>query len=487
MAIPINIEDLVNGHVVESTRIEFKEGFNPNAVLHTICAFANDIDNTGGGYLIIGVAQEGGVPVLPPKGVPQAEIDGILHRLVELCHHIEPYYAPVAEPVLYQGAHLIVIRVAGGYGRPYKVPKDLFSTPSVKQYFIRKFASSVVASPEEERELFYISSDIPFDDRPNLAASVEDLDLGLMREHLFRTGSALFARSGNMAKREIARDMHLIAGPPEDEHPLNVGLLMFSNDPERFFPYALIEVVLIPDPTGTDMVERTFTGPIQRQLSETLAYLKSSVIAEAVIKQPDLAEATRIVNYPYAAVEEILSNAVYHRSYQIREPITVRITGDAIEIISFPGFARSITDREIAEKSIRGRAYRNRRIGDFLKELHLTEGRNTGFPNAYAALAENGSPDLVITMDEDRSFLSVAIPIHPYFAAGRTVKEAAFEQRVLETLGADSMSLTELAHALGYKGITKKLSAEASRLESIGTLRRVPSPDGRGTLLQVAR
>lgn len=28
---------------------------------------------------------------------------------------------------------------------------------------------------------------------------------------------------------------------------------------------------------------------------------------------------------------------------------------------------------------VSNRRYRNRRIGDFLKELHLTEGRNTGF------------------------------------------------------------------------------------------------------------
>ena len=55
MAIPVNIEDLLNSKIVESTRIEFKSDFNPNAVIHTICAFANDIDNLGGGYIVIGV------------------------------------------------------------------------------------------------------------------------------------------------------------------------------------------------------------------------------------------------------------------------------------------------------------------------------------------------------------------------------------------------------------------------------------------------
>lgn len=53
MAIPVNIEDLINRHVVESTRIEFKSGFNPNELIHSICTFANDIDNLGGGNIIV--------------------------------------------------------------------------------------------------------------------------------------------------------------------------------------------------------------------------------------------------------------------------------------------------------------------------------------------------------------------------------------------------------------------------------------------------
>jgi len=67
MALPINMDDLINQRVVESTRIEFKGDWNPNPIIHSICAFANDIDNVGGGYLVIGIEEENGSPVLPPK------------------------------------------------------------------------------------------------------------------------------------------------------------------------------------------------------------------------------------------------------------------------------------------------------------------------------------------------------------------------------------------------------------------------------------
>ena len=47
MGIPISIDNLINRRIVESSRIEFKSDWNPEPVLHTICAFANDIDNMG--------------------------------------------------------------------------------------------------------------------------------------------------------------------------------------------------------------------------------------------------------------------------------------------------------------------------------------------------------------------------------------------------------------------------------------------------------
>ena len=468
MAMPININDLIDCRVVESNRVEFISGWNPTPIIHSICAFANDIDNVGGGYIVVGVEENDGTPVLPVKGIPQERVDGILKELIGLCHMIEPLYYPVVEPVFFQGKYIIVIWVSGGHGRPYKAAKDVHSDKSTKLYYIRKFSSTIVASPEEEKELFYISMDIPFDDRPNLAADVSDLDIGLMRSHLKEIGSSLYEHSLSMDAFDIAKNIQLVAGPPEAVKPLNVGLLMFSERPEKYFRYARIEVVDIPDPTGTNMTEKVFTGPIQRQLSDALAFIKNYTLKEVVIKSADRAEATRISNYPYAAIEEILANAVYHRSYQEKEPITVRITSESIEITSFPGFDRSISDKDIAELRIRARVYRNRRIGDFLKELKLIEDRNTGFPNAIKALKANGSGMPRFEMDEERSFLSVTIPIHPYFLKASSDKDTEYREKILVQLRTSPMNRTELAKALGMKGISRKLSAAVEQLIAEG-------------------
>ena len=97
MALPINIDELLHGRVVESERLEFKEGWNPEAVLRTLCAFANDINNWGGGYIVLGVAEKNGVVALPPSGLSRPEIAKIQSEMLNLCHKIRPVYFPIKE------------------------------------------------------------------------------------------------------------------------------------------------------------------------------------------------------------------------------------------------------------------------------------------------------------------------------------------------------------------------------------------------------
>ena len=75
MAIPTSIKTLLSGDVVEWARIEFKETWDAAASLKSICAFANDLDNWGGGYIVIGVQENNGRPVFPLKGVPTEKLD----------------------------------------------------------------------------------------------------------------------------------------------------------------------------------------------------------------------------------------------------------------------------------------------------------------------------------------------------------------------------------------------------------------------------
>ena len=167
MAIPINVEQLIDGNVVEHARVEYKSGWNPEDIVHTICAFANDIDNWGGGYIVVGVAEEDGLPARPVEGLAPDSIDAAQKNLVQLCNRISPHYAPVCEPVEYQGARLLLIWVPGGYDRPYSAPTSLSAKRSSRSVYIRRFSSTVQAKPGEERDLSEMGGRVPFDDRVN--------------------------------------------------------------------------------------------------------------------------------------------------------------------------------------------------------------------------------------------------------------------------------------------------------------------------------
>lgn len=108
MAVPTNIKTLLSGEVVEWARIEFKETRDAAVSLKSICAFANDLDNWGGGYIVIGVKEENGRPVYPLKGVPVEKIDKYQKEIFSKCKLIRPAYTPIIGVETYQDKQLLL-------------------------------------------------------------------------------------------------------------------------------------------------------------------------------------------------------------------------------------------------------------------------------------------------------------------------------------------------------------------------------------------
>ena len=214
-------------------------------------------------------------------------------------------------------------------------------------------SSTIVPSEAEKRDLYNLANNIPFDDRVNHEAELADLNIALIQSYLKEIGSSLYRESESMEFIDLCRSMNIISELPEYVKPKNVGLMFFSLEPDKFFPYA--------------------------------------------------------------AIEEALSNAVYHKGYDVREPVEVRVEPDRIIIVSHPGADRSISQEGLREYRVYSRRYRNRRIGEFLKEMHLTEGRNTGFRKIRNALRNNGSPEPLFETDEERTYFATTIFIQPDF------------------------------------------------------------------------
>lgn len=240
MPLPINIENLLSGKSVENERIEYKEGWNPPSIYRSICAFANDFSNIGGGYVIIGVKAKDGIPVRPVKGIPYNQLDAIQQQMIGFNNLIRPVYHAKLEIEELDGKKIMVLWIPGGSNRPYEVPEDVTAKKKEYQYYIRKYASSAKAGKQDREELISLANQVPFDDRANTDASVNDISFALLKDHLRITKSKLQDWTETHSKADILTQMELLSGPPEQLFPRNVALMMFAEKPEKFFPYTRV-------------------------------------------------------------------------------------------------------------------------------------------------------------------------------------------------------------------------------------------------------
>lgn len=452
MALPINIADLIQGRAVESERIEYKQGWNPGPIYRSICAFANDFDDIGGGYILVGLAEENGRPVLPPVGLNEDEIDAILKEMVSFNNLINPAHHPKISVEEVQGKKILVIWAFAGDNRPYEVPDEIKAKEKKYNYYIRYGSSSIKPSKSQKEELIALSGKTPFDDRPNTQVSFDEISLTLLRDYLRKVESKLLDSMDSLTKEQLLSQMQLLFGPPERRHPRNVALMMFTDNPEKYFPYSRVEIVHFPNgEAGDEFFEvPNISGPVDHMINRTLEYLRINVLRQKTTKVQGQAEAVKVWNYPYQALEEIIANALYHRDYLTREPVEIRIYPDQMMVINYGGPDRGIRLSEFNKGVVFPRRYRNRRLGDFLKELDLTEGKATGIPTITKALEENGSPKAVFNTDEDRTFFHVTLQIHPEFLPSTKVwrsstkvrnKSTLTSQEIIEQFGENALKI----------------------------------------------
>lgn len=486
MHLPISITDLLNKSIIETDRIEFKADFNPEPILRTICAFANDFHNYGGGYIVVGIEENNGKPVLPPKGINIDSADRLQKEILNISAYLKPTYTPIVGIEKFQDKDILVIWVPGGATRPYSAPATLGKDKEYK-YYIRKLSSTVITKNDELKELISLTATVPFDDRINHRATVEDIKLPLIQSFLKEIGSELLEESRSMPLTDLCRQMAIVDGGDEYLKPRNIALLFFNDEPGKFFPYIQIDVVHFPDDEGGDIIqEAIFKGPLDHQLTTALRHIKNNFIIERVLKIPGQAEAKRFFNYPYEAIEEALVNAVYHRSYEIREPIEVRINRTSISVVSHPGPDPSISTEDIKAGRMISRRYRNRRIGEFLKELDFTEGRGTGVPKMRRSLQNNGSNNPVFFTDNERASFWVEIKIHPAFLEEHVptkthvgvhdeVHDRVYDLtqtglKIINIINNQSVNSSQIVTILGYKTLTRNIKAALRTLLEKGLI-----------------
>lgn len=197
----------------------------------------------------------------------------------------------------------------------------------------------------------------------NINAGFKDINRHLVHYYISKINSPLFNKK--LEYKDLLKELQVV---DEQYNPLNIGLMMFSHNPEVFVPSCYIRMIC-----KIMKQEVSFKGPVDYQFSRILSYISNCVLAVKIYKIPGQAEALRIKNYNYDVLKELVASSICFNDYKVEEPITILVEEDEI-IITYHSyvFNNCDVDDSISEMS----TYANTMIGKYLKELDLIDRKS---------------------------------------------------------------------------------------------------------------
>lgn len=294
-------------HDLESDQVERKEALSTEGVKdrvrQAICAFANDLPGyTTSGVVFIGVTDSGRV-----LGVDIPE------QVLLTLSDMRSQGRILPPPTMY------VRRLDTPDGQVAAVEVEPSWTPPVRydgQVWIRVGPRRALATAEEERRLAERrrAQDLPFDSRPVVGATLDDLDLSLFeRDYLpaVLTPEVLAANGRDVNQRLTSLRLITVDGTPT-----TAGVLILGKEPTGYLPGAYVQFLRVD---GSDLScpvvdEKRFDTALPIQLAAIDDYLKINV--RTAVEIGTTLRDRRSSDYPLAALQQLTRNAVMHRTYE---------------------------------------------------------------------------------------------------------------------------------------------------------------------------
>ena len=99
------------------------------------------------------------------------------------------------EIVQNQGKALLYLWCSAGDDGPYSAPEDVMSKNRHREYWIKPSSVKTIAKGSELSELFSKFNSVPFDDRVNRQAKIEDIRRGHIEDFLVESKAPLHLKS----------------------------------------------------------------------------------------------------------------------------------------------------------------------------------------------------------------------------------------------------------------------------------------------------
>lgn len=414
--------DILRNRTAECSYIEYKASEQQlDKLLKTICAYGNNYYNNDIQYIFIGVEEENSednkaIPIIPIKGISE----GRLEKCKNTINSLRPFLYPrVTFEIIsneLDGVSYLLIVVLRQTGGPFMVTEKAEKEKKIRLKpgrYVRIEADTQLARVDEEYDLLRKFTNFHYSSIVNSDASIDDLDIDLLREYISKTSSRQI--SGGMDKKRLAQTLELIdKNDPEDRRVKNYAVLMFSEHPEQFIPYSYTELIVDMYGTKRKMESKVFKGAVWKQYYAALEYINSNFLNELVIRVYGIAENRKIENFTYVAVEELLANAIVHNNYENGKPIQIYISEKQINIVNYNKPLPPVRISDLNERSFfNERDTENPEIRDMFKALGIIESFGTGIGEAKRSMRENGSPELYYkSFDVNDNVTSVVIPVN---------------------------------------------------------------------------
>lgn len=419
--------EILEDKTAECSYIEYKASDQQlGKILKTICAFGNNYYDNDVQYIFIGVEEENSddskaIPILPLKGIPEGRWEKCKNTIRSLRSFLYPNVAFEVVSNELDGKGYLLLIVKRQSGGPFMVSEKVSRNKNIKLKpgrYVRIEAETRLAHVDEEYDLLRKFANFHFSSIVNSSATLDDLDLDLMREFVSKTSTRRI--NEELGKSTLAQSLDLLdINDPLNMRIKNFAVLMFANDPEKYIPYAFTELIIDMFGTKRKMESKVFKGAIWKQYYSILEYITNNFINELVLRDEGNAENRKIENFTFVALEELLANALVHNNYENGKAIQIYVSERQINIVNYNKPLPPLSINDLNERTyFNERDTENPEIRDMFKSLGIIESFGTGIGEAKRSLHENGSPNLYYkTFESNANITSVVIPVNEeYFA-----------------------------------------------------------------------
>ena len=387
----------------ESDRIEFKESLSGSAakdIREAICAFANDLPrHEKSGFVFIGVRKDKTIVGLPIT-------DELLRQLADMKTdgNILPPPSVTVEKRMLQGKEVGIVKVEPSDSPPVRFKGTIYIRTGPRRGIATAQDERILSEKRRHKDAF-------FDIQPIPTSDLSDLHLTQFESgYLPQAFDADILEANERSLEERLAVTKMIASPDEPLATV-LGILVLGKNPQDFLPGAYVQFLRINSTELIDDDDILDSEEIRGAIPDVLRRLDDKLIAHnrTTVDFTSGPIEQRTVLYPIPALQQIIRNAIMHRTYEgTNAPVHVYWFSDRVEILSPGGVFGAITAENFGQPHLID--YRNPNLAEAMRVLGYVQKFGSGIQITRNLLqrADHPEPEFEILDNFVRAIIKLA-------------------------------------------------------------------------------